>query len=57
MSQQHKSTVLGFQVRVRMGAGIAYVSAQAGLKVVLKDTSLENAEKGKTIPVNYYKRY
>jgi 3-hydroxyacyl-CoA dehydrogenase/enoyl-CoA hydratase/3-hydroxybutyryl-CoA epimerase len=30
-----------------MGAGIAYVSAQAGLKVVLKDTSLENAEKGK----------
>ena len=30
-----------------MGAGIAYVSALAGLKVVLKDTSLENAEKGK----------
>lgn len=30
-----------------MGAGIAYISAQAGLKVVLKDTSLENAEKGK----------
>lgn len=30
-----------------MGAGIAYVSAMAGLKVILKDTTLENAEKGK----------
>lgn len=30
-----------------MGAGIAYVSAQAGLEVVLKDISTENAEKGK----------
>lgn len=30
-----------------MGAGIAYVSAQAGLEVVLKDVSLEQAEKGK----------
>lgn len=30
-----------------MGAGIAYVSAMAGLKVTLKDTTLENAEKGK----------
>ena len=30
-----------------MGAGIAYVSAQAGIKVVLKDVSLEAAEKGK----------
>ncbi|PCE63741.1 3-hydroxyacyl-CoA dehydrogenase NAD-binding domain-containing protein [Sediminicola luteus] len=30
-----------------MGAGIAYVSAKAGLEVVLKDTALENAEKGK----------
>ncbi len=30
-----------------MGAGIAYVSAQAGLDVVLKDMSLENAENGK----------
>ncbi|MBC8154036.1 MAG: enoyl-CoA hydratase/isomerase family protein [Bacteroidetes bacterium] len=31
-----------------MGAGIAYVSAQAGIQVVLKDVSLEAAEKGKT---------
>jgi 3-hydroxyacyl-CoA dehydrogenase/enoyl-CoA hydratase/3-hydroxybutyryl-CoA epimerase len=30
-----------------MGAGIAYVSAQAGLEVVLKDVSLEAAQKGK----------
>jgi len=30
-----------------MGAGIAYVSAKAGLEVVLKDVSLEAAERGK----------
>ena len=30
-----------------MGAAIAYVSAQAGIEVVLKDTNLENAERGK----------
>ncbi|MEU7812241.1 3-hydroxyacyl-CoA dehydrogenase NAD-binding domain-containing protein [Pseudonocardia sp. NPDC049154] len=30
-----------------MGAGIAYVSAKAGLEVVLKDVSIEAAEKGK----------
>jgi len=30
-----------------MGAGIAYVSAQAGIEVVLKDVSAEVAEKGK----------
>jgi 3-hydroxyacyl-CoA dehydrogenase/enoyl-CoA hydratase/3-hydroxybutyryl-CoA epimerase len=30
-----------------MGAGLAYVSAQAGLQVVLLDTTLEAAEKGK----------
>ncbi len=30
-----------------MGAGIAYVSAKAGMEVVLKDVTLENAEKGK----------
>ena len=31
-----------------MGAGIAYVSAKAGMNVVLKDVSLEGAEKGKS---------
>jgi 3-hydroxyacyl-CoA dehydrogenase/enoyl-CoA hydratase/3-hydroxybutyryl-CoA epimerase len=30
-----------------MGAGIAYVSARAGIEVVLKDVALEAAEKGK----------
>lgn len=30
-----------------MGAGIAYVSAKAGIEVVLKDVTLEGAEKGK----------
>jgi 3-hydroxyacyl-CoA dehydrogenase/enoyl-CoA hydratase/3-hydroxybutyryl-CoA epimerase len=30
-----------------MGAGIAYVSAKAGMQVVLKDVTLEGAEKGK----------
>jgi 3-hydroxyacyl-CoA dehydrogenase/enoyl-CoA hydratase/3-hydroxybutyryl-CoA epimerase len=30
-----------------MGAGIAYVSAMAGIEVVLKDVSLDAAEKGK----------
>ncbi|HYO18407.1 MAG TPA: 3-hydroxyacyl-CoA dehydrogenase NAD-binding domain-containing protein, partial [Dermatophilaceae bacterium] len=31
----------------RMGAGIAYVSARNGIEVVLKDVSMEAAEKGK----------
>jgi 3-hydroxyacyl-CoA dehydrogenase/enoyl-CoA hydratase/3-hydroxybutyryl-CoA epimerase len=31
-----------------MGAGIAYVSAMAGIQVILKDVSIEAAEKGKT---------
>jgi 3-hydroxyacyl-CoA dehydrogenase/enoyl-CoA hydratase/3-hydroxybutyryl-CoA epimerase len=30
-----------------MGAGIAYVSARSGIEVILKDVSLETAEKGK----------
>ena len=30
-----------------MGAGIAYSAARAGIEVVLKDVSVENAEKGK----------
>ncbi len=35
-----------------MGAGIAYVSARAGMEVVLKDISVENAEKGKRYSTN-----
>ncbi len=34
-----------------MGAGIAYVSAKAGMNVVLKDVSLEGAEKGKSYSI------
>jgi 3-hydroxyacyl-CoA dehydrogenase/enoyl-CoA hydratase/3-hydroxybutyryl-CoA epimerase len=34
-----------------MGAGIAYVSAKAGFEVVLKDVSLEAAERGKDYSV------
>ncbi|MBU1331560.1 MAG: enoyl-CoA hydratase/isomerase family protein [Gammaproteobacteria bacterium] len=42
--QTKKVGVLGAGM---MGAGIAYVSAAAGIEVVLKDVSLEAAEKGK----------
>lgn len=35
-----------------MGAGIAYVSAKAGIDVVLLDTTMENADKGKTYSEN-----
>jgi 3-hydroxyacyl-CoA dehydrogenase/enoyl-CoA hydratase/3-hydroxybutyryl-CoA epimerase len=35
-----------------MGAGIAYVSAAAGIEVVLKDVSIEAAEKGKSYSAN-----
>jgi 3-hydroxyacyl-CoA dehydrogenase/enoyl-CoA hydratase/3-hydroxybutyryl-CoA epimerase len=40
----HKVAVLGAGM---MGAGIAYVSARNGMDVVLKDVTLEAAEKGK----------
>ncbi|WP_007023577.1 3-hydroxyacyl-CoA dehydrogenase NAD-binding domain-containing protein [Saccharomonospora iraqiensis] len=42
--QARKVGVLGAGM---MGAAIAYVSAKAGIDVVLKDVSTENAEKGK----------
>jgi len=42
--QVEKLGVLGAGM---MGAGVAYVSAKAGMEVVLKDVSVENAEKGK----------
>ncbi|WP_293788083.1 3-hydroxyacyl-CoA dehydrogenase family protein, partial [uncultured Aeromicrobium sp.] len=42
-----KATKLAILGAGMMGAGIAYVSARAGIDVVLKDVSLEAAEKGK----------
>jgi 3-hydroxyacyl-CoA dehydrogenase/enoyl-CoA hydratase/3-hydroxybutyryl-CoA epimerase len=44
-SQVSKLGILGAGM---MGAGIAYVSARAGMQVVLLDTSQENAERGKS---------
>jgi 3-hydroxyacyl-CoA dehydrogenase / enoyl-CoA hydratase / 3-hydroxybutyryl-CoA epimerase len=46
--QPRKMVVLGAGM---MGAAIAYVSAKAGIEVVLKDVSLEAAEKGKSYSV------
>jgi 3-hydroxyacyl-CoA dehydrogenase/enoyl-CoA hydratase/3-hydroxybutyryl-CoA epimerase len=43
----YKVQKLGILGAGMMGAGIAYVSAKAGMEVVLKDISLEGAEKGK----------
>jgi len=40
-------TKLGILGAGMMGAGVAYVSAYAGMQVVLLDTSRDNAEKGK----------
>ena len=42
--QVNKVAVLGAGM---MGAGIAYVAAKAGIEVILLDTSLDNADKGK----------
>ncbi|MEH0155732.1 3-hydroxyacyl-CoA dehydrogenase NAD-binding domain-containing protein [Limibacter armeniacum] len=43
-----KVTKVGILGAGMMGAGIAYVSAMAGIEVILKDISLESAEKGKS---------
>ncbi|SFS39433.1 3-hydroxyacyl-CoA dehydrogenase NAD-binding domain-containing protein [Saccharopolyspora flava] len=51
--QAKKVAVLGGGM---MGAGIAYVCAKAGMQVVLKDVSLENAEKGKDYSVKLVKK-
>ena len=44
---KHKVTKLGVLGAGMMGAGIAYVSAKAGMQVVLLDTDIEGAERGK----------
>ena len=45
--EKSKVSKLGILGAGMMGAGIAYVSARAGMQVVLLDTSLENAQRGK----------
>ena len=46
--EKKKFTKVGVIGAGMMGAGIAYVSAKAGMEVVLKDVNLEAAEKGKS---------
>ncbi|QSQ21429.1 enoyl-CoA hydratase/isomerase family protein [Pyxidicoccus parkwayensis] len=48
---QHTAKKVGILGAGMMGAGIAYVCAKAGIDVVLKDVSLESAEKGKQYSV------
>ncbi|GAA1233788.1 3-hydroxyacyl-CoA dehydrogenase NAD-binding domain-containing protein [Prauserella halophila] len=45
--EQYQAKKVGVLGAGMMGAAIAYVSAKAGIDVVLKDVSQENAEKGK----------
>jgi 3-hydroxyacyl-CoA dehydrogenase/enoyl-CoA hydratase/3-hydroxybutyryl-CoA epimerase len=45
------ATKLGVLGAGMMGAGIAYSAARSGIEVVLKDVSIENAEKGKAYSV------
>jgi 3-hydroxyacyl-CoA dehydrogenase/enoyl-CoA hydratase/3-hydroxybutyryl-CoA epimerase len=45
-------TKLGILGAGMMGAGIAYVSARAGMQVVLLDTDIEGAERGKAYSEN-----
>ncbi len=45
--EQFKPTKVGVLGAGMMGAGIAYVCARAGVEVVLKDVSMEAAERGK----------
>ncbi|MGH3452106.1 MAG: 3-hydroxyacyl-CoA dehydrogenase NAD-binding domain-containing protein, partial [Haloechinothrix sp.] len=49
--EQHTVKKVGVLGAGMMGAGIAYVSAKAGMEVVLKDVTLEAAEKGKNYAV------
>ncbi len=50
--ERKKVTKLGVLGAGMMGAGIAYSSAMKGIEVVLKDVSLESAEKGKAYSQN-----
>lgn len=46
--ERSKVSKVGILGAGMMGAGIAYVSAKAGIEVVLLDTAIEGAEKGKS---------
>ncbi len=46
--EKFRATKLGVLGAGMMGAGIAYQAARSGIEVVLKDVSVENAEKGKS---------
>lgn len=50
--ERYKTKKVGILGAGMMGAGIAYVSAKAGLEVVLLDTELAGAEKGKAYSTN-----
>ena len=50
--ERYKTKKVGILGAGMMGAGIAYVSAKAGLEVVLLDTELAGAEKGKAYSIN-----
>ncbi|WP_350587968.1 MULTISPECIES: 3-hydroxyacyl-CoA dehydrogenase NAD-binding domain-containing protein [unclassified Psychrobacter] len=50
--ERYKTKKVGILGAGMMGAGIAYVSAKAGLDVVLLDTELAGAEKGKGYSTN-----
>jgi 3-hydroxyacyl-CoA dehydrogenase/enoyl-CoA hydratase/3-hydroxybutyryl-CoA epimerase len=50
--EKSKVTKLGILGAGMMGAGIAYVSARAGMQVVLLDTDLEGAKRGKSYSEN-----
>ena len=49
--ERSKVSKVGILGAGMMGAGIAYVSAKAGMEVVLLDTAIEGAEKGKNYSI------
>ncbi|MET7395134.1 3-hydroxyacyl-CoA dehydrogenase NAD-binding domain-containing protein [Dactylosporangium sp. NPDC005572] len=52
----HRATKVAVLGAGMMGAGIAYVCAQAGMEVVLKDVTLEAAERGKAYSERLFDR-
>jgi len=56
VSEKFKVEKVGILGAGMMGSGIAYVSAKAGISTVLKDVSMEIAEKGKSYSENIVKK-